>query len=648
MPTKVTAKNGNCLCGIAVDAGFLNCEPLRALPENSALLTRDLKDGDEVTVPDLVVEDHPKPVDAKHTFTLKSSPPFNIRFVHGSPALPYRDDSETTTLHVSNFVSNLAGDTGLKPFPAGFGFNDDGHQDPDTFKVEVWDPSAGGSVNVKLEALKPAYTADSGTGKLTATSFTPFTDAGKKIDALVCNVVSAGTDNTYRSKYMRLVVDDQDQASIADQSLLITDLADGLGAGAATDNDSVEILDQMVQATYTIDRCTGSPKCKVTKVVDIGGSERQRVRVHFHAFRKDPGVDTMPTGVTGAVMKQHLRRRTFKWYRRVYAQAALAPKLESLNVVDPPAENMLCLSHSHGRPVAAVTGPISTWLARASWLTRQVFGAMTKIATLEFRIKTATRDLPVVVVFDGGETPVAAGALVAANLPATFKGEALATPRATNAVNPSCDVLITADNGERVALLDVVLSPGIGMTVDIPRVNLMSVLSGDADVDASTAFLSIDMKRVLREVPVTDDAMFCVVVGQFSTPSLRGQAFLPCLGADPPFQPDLPFRASTIMAYTATSGPVLDGGDTLPFTSPHESAHTLCDLIHTKSSTSHSRTELLASGTSVANAVTASKRLCDGPYLIAMQKNGTTTQTTQNVRLADVSRTGGAAKMEAW
>ena len=110
MPTKVTAKNGDCLCAIAVDAGFLNCEPLRALPENSALLTRDLKDGDEVTVPDLVVEDHSKPVDAKHTFTLKSSPPFNIRFVHGSPALPYRDDSETTTLHVSNFVSNLGGD----------------------------------------------------------------------------------------------------------------------------------------------------------------------------------------------------------------------------------------------------------------------------------------------------------------------------------------------------------------------------------------------------------------------------------------------------------------------------------------------------------------------------------------------------------
>ena len=648
MPTKVTAKTGDCLCGIAVDAGFLNCDPLRKLPENADFLKRDLKDGDEVTVPDKEVEDFPKPIDTKHTFKLKSSPPFNIRFVHGSPDLPYRDDSETTTLHISNFVSNLGGDTGLKPFPTRYGFDDDGHQDPDAFKVEVWDPAAGITVKVKLEALKPTYTADKSTGKLTPTSYTPFTEAGRKIDALVCNATSAMSAKTYRSKYMRLVVDDVDQAAIPNQSLLITDLANGMGSGLAEDEDTVEILDQMVRATYTIDRCPGDPKCKVTKVVDIGGSQRQRVRLHFHAFRKDPGVDTMPTGITANGMEQHLRRRTFKWYRRTYAQADLAPKLESMNIIDPPAENMLCLSHSHGRPVMAVTGSVSTWLARQSWLTRQIAGAMTTIATMEFRIKTATRDVPVVIVFSGGETPVEAGNFIVANLPDTFKGESFKSSRSTNAANPSCDVIITADNGERVTLLDVTLSTGIGMTVDIPRVNLMSVLSGDSDTDASTSFLSIDMKRVLRAVPVTDDAMYCVVVGKFSTPSLRGQAFLPAGGADPPFRPDLPFRSSTIMAHQSTSGAVLDDGDNLPYTSPHESTHTLCDLIHTKPSTNHSRTELMASGTSVANSITATKRICDGPYLVQMQKNGTTTMTIQNVRTVEVLRNGAAEKMEAW
>ena len=102
------------------------------------------------------------------------------------------------------------------------------------------------------------------------------------------------------------------------------------------------------------------------------------------------------------------------------------------------------------------------------------------------------------------------------------------------------------------------------------------------------------------------------------------------------------------MAYTASSGAVLDGGDNLPFTSPHESAHTLCDLIHTKPGANHNRTELLGTGTSVANSVTATKRLCDGPYLITISQNLTTTAVDRTVRLADVMRTGGAAKMEAW
>ena len=144
MPTKVTAKNGDCLCGIAVDYGFIDCQPLRDVAENASLLSRPLADGDEVTIPDLVVEEFSRAVDTKHTFKIKSSPPFNIRFVHGSPDLPYRQDTDVLTLHVSNFVTNLAGADGLKTFPAGYGFNDDGHQDPDTFKIEVWDPAAPG------------------------------------------------------------------------------------------------------------------------------------------------------------------------------------------------------------------------------------------------------------------------------------------------------------------------------------------------------------------------------------------------------------------------------------------------------------------------------------------------------------------------
>ena len=51
MPTKVIASNGDTLCTLAMTAGFLNCQPLRDEAANSALLNRQLKDGDVVTIP---------------------------------------------------------------------------------------------------------------------------------------------------------------------------------------------------------------------------------------------------------------------------------------------------------------------------------------------------------------------------------------------------------------------------------------------------------------------------------------------------------------------------------------------------------------------------------------------------------------------
>lgn len=702
----VAAKVGECLCGIAGDAGLLNCQLLRDLPENADLTKRELKDGDSVTLPPdteklfenatvsvkgpstpadiktsdkglsdfgclkpgeytikvvLTAEDlkhYNAPAEQKvtlkarddHTepFEVELIPiePMSIRFVHGSPDKPVRGDSTMDLLNISNFVTDKGGSTGLAAFPKGYGYHEDGHADPDAFKVEVWDALAGGTVDVKLAALKPTY-ADAGNGKLKPTTYTPLAGEGRAID-VVANK-SVGRADTYRSKYMRLVVDeaDRDSAGLPGQLLFVSDLADGLGTEAADDNDSVEILDQKVRASYQVARCTAADnKCQISSEAEIGGGERLRVRIKFSVFRNAAGVDTTPNGVAGATVKQHLRRRTYKWYRRVFAQANIAPKLQSLELVDPPEENMLCLSHSHGNPITPLdtSGILGSFLASV----RSKFTGSASTIKLTFRITTATKDVAVSVGFDGGETPEQAAAAIVARMPPGFVGAAHACPRGTNATNASYDVLIDAADGERVTLLDVALSPGAGMTVAVPRVDLMNVLSGDADVDSSVSFLTIDMKRVLRAVPVTDDAMYCIVVGQFSTPSLRGQAFLPCNGADPAFRPELPFRSSTIMAYTSASGAVLDGGDNLPFTSPHESCHTLCDLIHTKPSTNHSRTELMGSGTSTVNALGSTKRLSDGPYTVQMQKNGTTTMSIVNVSLADAMRNGGPEKMEPW
>jgi len=625
MPTIVTAKDGDCLCGIASDFGFFNCQPIRDLAENAAVLNRELVAGDQITVPDLAVEDHSRAVDSRHKFKLRTSPPVNIRFVHGSPNLPYRDDATVPVLNVSNFVTNLGGSTGLRPFPTGFGFNDDGHQDPDTFKVEVWDPAAGGSVNVKLEALKPIYAKDPVTGVMTVTSFVDFGDPRRRIDALVCNVVSAATSNTYRSKYMRLVVDesDRDEPSVAGQVLFVSDMADGLGTGLPGDNDTVEILDQTVRAIYEVQRCPANPKCRVSVVAPIGGSERKRIRLHYHIFRDAPGSANMAPGLTLDTVKQHLRFRTFKWYRRVLSQANISPKLEAIDIHEPPQENMICLSHGHGN--TAVAG-----------------------SNLTFDVATPTvAATRVTVALQNGETPLQVGNRVAAALPAGFSSSADTTPLALGRTNKACDVLITANNGERVTITNATIPPAGGMTVDTPRPVSTSVNS--RPTDGSLSFLTTEIKRYFRMVNVTDEALHCILIRAFAADTPFGRAFMHNFSIDPAFQPDLPFRSATIMGYTAASGGILDNRNDFSTVAQHESTHILADLIHTVTGSPNATNQLMHPFVQHDNTIDMPKRLNGGPFTVALEQNRAVGgPITLNVILADRIRTIGDPKMEGW
>ena len=51
---------------------------------------------------------------------------------------------------------------------------------------------------------------------------------------------------------------DRDTAGLPGQLLFVSDFADGLGTGAAGDNDTVEILDQKVRASYQVSRCAAA------------------------------------------------------------------------------------------------------------------------------------------------------------------------------------------------------------------------------------------------------------------------------------------------------------------------------------------------------------------------------------------------------
>ncbi len=113
------------------------------------VLSRQLRAGDIVTIPDFEqrIEEN-RAVETLHQFVLETAPPATIRFVHGTPNLLWKDDPTTEFLNVSNYVTTRGGTQGTQgqQFPrSGTRFNDNAHQDPDSFKVEVVDRSRRGA-----------------------------------------------------------------------------------------------------------------------------------------------------------------------------------------------------------------------------------------------------------------------------------------------------------------------------------------------------------------------------------------------------------------------------------------------------------------------------------------------------------------------
>ncbi len=638
MPKIVKSKPGDSLCSIAIAHGFKNCDPLRAEAANSKLLKTPLPPGSSVTVPDLgkkqesVSTDQPVKIRRYGTRT-------KIRFVHGSPNLPYKQDSTLTRLNISNFRTNKGGANGTAAFPAGYGYHKDGHADPDTFKIEIDDQGGGGSVDATLEALKPVYRPD---GKVDRHERFTGAEANKRKLDVTCNEVSAGK-KVYRSIYLRLVSDEQDQSTVPAQTLLVTDMADGNKG----DNDKIEILDQKVRAYVKMKTCKAADpdKCIISAELPVG-EDPKRIRLCIHAFRTAAG-NSSP--VVGGVTEQMLRRRTMKWFRRAYAQAGLSPKLVGPEVefIDPPPPNMLVICQDHGRTASGVNGSgnkstLSFRLGQppATGITGPILS----------RIRTIT-DPTVTVNLTAGMTPLQVGTAVAAALPKGFKAAAAENSRAFNAANGSCDVVITHDDGRRVVIYNET-TDDTRVTVAVARVNINQVNS--ADNFNNIIPTTMEFRRVIRSVTGADDRLDCFVVGGFTAAGLRGRAFVPATDLNAGFQPRAPLRWAAIMATNSSSGAVMDGGDNLPFTFPHEAGHVLTDAFHTDNADPNGPTELMSgAGTSVANSVNATKRICDGAYKVRyacfdpVQANPGDAHNV-SIEAVDRLRARGAGVFEGW
>ena len=634
MPQTIVAAATDTLCTLAAQFGFLNCDPLRALAENAAFLNRPLQSGDVVTIPDILQNILDKAVEQLHVFERQNVPIPSIRFTHGSPDKPYKDDFSLTFLNVSNFIANKAGRNGKSNLPTGFGFNQLGHDDPDTFKVEVVEPKGGADLEIELEALKPVLAPDG-----SILRHEPFTDpqANLRKIKVKCEKVKSATYKGYRSRYMRLLTDEEDMKAISGdpvktdgtaQGLFTSDMADGNNGP----EDKVEILDQLVQATYVLKNCPAADpnKCKVVATLPLAPL-KQRIRLCFHILRATPG-----GAAIGGITEQNIRRRTFKWYRRVFAQAEFGPQLvaPTIEMVDFPGANMLVLSETHGRSATGVNAAGS-----ASTLSFDLEDAPGQPGPLSPTV-TVSVNLGTLVAANGGPvTPDAVAAAIVAAVPAGFTATPFDNAVDVGQAGSAADILITKNDGKRIIIRNETTDEtAAGLTVLVPRLNLAAVnLKGVFGVEHA------EVRRIVRAAPGDDSRMDCYVFGRFAG-GTRGLALIEGRDAPAANQNKSPMRWANLMAVQT-----MDGTDANPFTYPHESGHVMMEVVHTEGDLS-AQEMMTGSGTSAANAVDASKRICDTPLTVRYQVLRPVSTNAQVVGIfaVDRLRTRGGNVFGSW
>jgi len=646
----VTAVEGDSFCSIAVACGFLDCTVIRAHDSNRAIAGDQLGSGMRVYVPDITEQHDSAPSENTHRYILAPAPFATIRFVHGSPGAAIPDDPDAPFLEISNYRTDRAGPHGTQPFgPAGgSAFHAASDADPDAFKVEVRDTRTGlAQLNVTLEALHPVYVSDLAIG--TDVNWSSPAEAGRRRLNLVVRRVTPMPDQRFRSSYLRLVADEADHAARPQQTLLVTD--------DQANEEIVEILDQSVRATYILDRCPrpANVRCRVTKTIDVGDAgNKRRIRMCVGIFRQNVGDATGIHGVTEA----NVRRRVFRWVRRVYAQADCAPKIvpPGIRLLNPPERNMLTVSNIVGsRATGRTTGGTSP--SRMSFnLSVNRSGVVTN--------KNVVLNIPRAPNPGVRLTPKqVADQLVLAIGDADFTATSFENPPMLGfaAGRRSADIIIKDATGAGRITITNVRNTDSGATLQMAIVNLNRVR--DAGLHQLTG--TMDERQLIRNFESGDDPpdrLDCFVIGRWQDFNNRGRSFPPApelandgTGANvgAVFEPPPECRFVTMMAVRSSSGPVMDGGDNLPYTFPHEAGHALMNMFHTAV-----QSELMSgpsSGgvpTSVSAVMRGTKRICDSVRNVYahFHPRQTTPYRFGNFRESAVQRIRnfGAGVLENW
>ena len=551
-PTTVIAGVNDTLCGIAANNGFVDCTPLRALPANAAFLNRALQPGDVVTVPARTEGVEPGQTEAIHTFQRAGTPIAAIRFVHGSPNLPYDKDPTLRELNVSNYQTDLAGNNRTAPFvnAAHRRFDANAHADQDTFKVEIKDlKTKKNDLDVRIEARRPTYNALNqltGITDFPGDANDPNSERGKR--GLKTQASKQGSTKTcFRTGYLRLVVDSVDKAVRPDQTILTTDMEQ-------QGDEQVEILDQTIRAEYELDTCpaaAGQSKCKVAVEIDLCDLARQqRVKLAVHILRA-------ARGGAGVVTVDQARQGLRRFLRGVYAQAHLGLAFvgPELRLVEPVA-NLIAIADGQGR--------------------RSQGG----------------QAIAVQVTIDGG-APINAAIVTQPNvLPVTTANDLAA---ALTAVLPAGTRVVATQNkpliGQAIGSADVVvgdpLTQDVQVTVTTSNDARHPVTVGRVFAQLTTEFANPDShvgtiheRAVFKNYDTGTDRIDLFIVNQFPAGSnTLGEAFTPNQNSAATRRPgDLAINTTFVLARTLTS-------DQNEFTTtPHELGHILMDANHANDS----------------------------------------------------------------
>ncbi len=520
----------------------------------------------------------------------------SICFVHGSPDKHYLDDTHLSFLLVSKFQVDKGGPAGAAAFPDAFEFHAEADADIATFKVQVVDPAAGGTVNVTIEALKPVYKAGGSIDHHEL--FTGAEYAKRKLD-VQCAKVQSGV--AYRSKYLRLVVDEADKDGTVGpvpagtfppgagspkpaQTLLVTDMVE-------QGEPDVEILDQKVRATYEIPRCPGSPKCKATVELPVG-NDKKRLRMFVHVMRRAPGGAPVVT-VANA------RRRVLMWFRRVLAQSSMAPKLLDVQERDP-VENMIAVSDAgSGNPTPG---------ANAGGSSASGIDVLGNPSRLGFRLNTAGETPQTVGPITPGDsvtgigfTPLQAANALANQVAAPYTAVAAGNPRRFNDTQGSADILITRSDGKFVTI-DQLCNTDTAQTLTVASINPLP--APQQSWDGQNFLVGTLHQRIMcRNYDTGDDRVDVFVVDSTSDGN-RGEAMMSghSVNADATTHGVDAIKFSIFCIQTT-----MDGTDADPLVLCHETGHVTGELGHAVGVPS----ELMSAAVSGNNAPGASKRLTD-------------------------------------